>query len=102
MIQATGSEPGSAMEALCRSASTSYSGNLTPEALMAFLRSGVVADDCSTQLNYAIEEIPAGLWHKAVRDLHEQDQQTVRRTIATYAQVQRLHLSADMTSWLAS
>jgi hypothetical protein len=90
------------MEALCQSAATSYSGSLTPAALMVFLRTGVVTHDCSTQLNYAIEELPAALWRKAIQDLHEHDEETVRRTIASYAQAQRLYLNAEMSEWLAA
>ena len=88
------------MQALCVSASVSYRGNLTPAALLAFLRSGVVADDCRTQLDYAIEEVPPGMWRKALRGFADGEQAHMRRMISCYAEAQRLHLSVDMADWL--
>lgn len=88
------------MQALCVSASVSYRGNLTPEALLAFLRSGVVADDCRTQLDYAIEEVPPGMWGKALRAFDAAEQSAMKRTIGGYAAARRLFLSPDMRAWL--
>lgn len=88
------------MQALCVSASVSYRGNLTPAALLAFLRSGVVADDCRTQLDYAIEEVPPGLWGKALRDFDQAEQSAMKRAIEGYAAARRLLLSPDMRAWL--
>lgn len=93
-------EPSKAMQALCRSASVSYRGNLTPEALLAFLRSGAVTDDSTTQLDYAIEEVPPGLWRKALRDFCEAEQAQMRRMVSGYAEARRLFLSVEMADWL--
>ena len=103
MAHDKGIEPlGKAMEALCRSAATSYSGNLTPEVLVAFLRSGVVPDDCRVQLGYAIEELPPGLWGKALRGFEEAEKLAMKQTISAYAERQRLYLSTEMSEWLAA
>lgn len=93
-------EPTRAMQVLCVSASVSYRGNLTPDALLAFLRSGTVTDDCTTQLDYAIEEVPPGLWRKALRDFGEAEQAQMRRMVSGYAEARRLYLSVEMADWL--
>lgn len=90
-----------ALQALCQSAATSYRGNLTPDALLVFLRTGEVADGNQTQLEYAIEEVPAGLWRKALRPFDAAERAWMRRMIACYASTQKLHLSIDMAAWLA-
>ncbi|QTO47446.1 hypothetical protein [Burkholderia latens] len=89
-----------AIEALCQSAATSYRGNLTPDALLAFLRRGVVADDCRTQLEYAIEEVPTGMWRKALRDFGDEEQAQMRRMVHRYAEARRLKLTTEMVAWL--
>ena len=93
-------EPNIAIQALCRSAATSYRGKLTPDALLAFLRTGVVADDCHTQLEYAIEEVPAGLWRKALGEFSHEEQAQMRVVIAAYAKIRRLYLVPEMVGWL--
>lgn len=94
-------EHDNAMRALCVSASVSYRGNLTPQALLTFLRTGEVAEDCRTQLEYAIEEVPPGLWAKALRGLSEEEQSQMRRLVSRYAQGRRLRLSVGMAEWLS-
>ncbi|MDN7820890.1 hypothetical protein [Burkholderia vietnamiensis] len=90
----------SAVQALCISASVSYRGNLTPDVLVAFLRTGMVADDCRTQLDYAIEEVPPGLWRKALREFGDEEQAQMRRMVHRYAEARRLNLTNEMVAWL--
>ena len=94
------SEHNNAMRALCGSAAVSYRGSLTPDVLVAFLRTGVVADNCCTQLDYAIEEVPPGLWRKALCDFDDVEQAAMRRMVDRYAEARRLHLTTEMAVWL--
>ena len=97
----TENQPSKGMQALCQTAATSYRGNLTPEALIVFLRSGVVTDDCRTLLEYAIEEVPPGLWDNALREFEEAEKLAMKRTISAYVSARHLYITEDMSDWLA-
>ncbi|WP_176316977.1 hypothetical protein [Burkholderia vietnamiensis] len=93
-------EANNAMQALCRSAATSYRGSLTPEALLAFMTTGVVDAAAGVLLRYAIEELPAQLWAKALAGYDSNLRATMKQRIEQYAVTHRLHLTSEMLTWL--
>ncbi|PQV42736.1 hypothetical protein [Paraburkholderia sp. BL21I4N1] len=90
-----------ALSPLCRSAATSYSGSMAPEALLTFLMTGAVDADVGVLLRYAIEELPAPLWAKALADYDLNLRASMMKHIADYAVTQRLYLTPEMREWLS-
>jgi hypothetical protein len=74
---------------------------MAPEALLTFLMTGAVDDEIEVLLRYAIEELPAPLWAKAISDYDSNLRASMMKNIADYAVTQRLYLTAEMREWLS-
>ncbi|MGG2046168.1 MULTISPECIES: helix-turn-helix domain-containing protein [Burkholderia] len=76
-----------ALLALCRTASTSYHGNLPPAVMERFLLTGKVSLKWATLVDYALEETPPMLFEKA---------------IATWSKPTRARIRENLRNWAAS
>jgi transcriptional regulator with XRE-family HTH domain len=84
-----------ALLALCRTASTSYLGDMPPAVMEKFLLTGKVPPKWETLIDYALEESPPMLFEKAIAIYERPVRQRIRRNLQAWATEHNLHVPED-------
>lgn len=85
----------SALLALCRTASTSYAGDLPPLIMENFLLTGDVPPRWRTHIDYALEESPPMLFEKVITGYAPSERSLMRQNIKEWAARRKLNLSEE-------
>jgi transcriptional regulator with XRE-family HTH domain len=86
-----------ALLALCRTASTSYSGDVPPLIMENFLLTGEVPPKWSTHIDYALEESPPMLFEKAIAAYQQPIRKRIRKNLRNWASIHNLHVPEEFS-----
>jgi transcriptional regulator with XRE-family HTH domain len=84
-----------ALLALCRTASTSYAGEVPPVIMENFFLTGEVPPRWSTHIDYALEESPPMLFEKAIAAYQQPVRKRIRENLRAWASKHNLHVPEE-------
>jgi transcriptional regulator with XRE-family HTH domain len=87
----------SALLALCRTASTSYAGEMPASVMEKFLLTGEVPSKWETQIDYTLEESPPMLFEKAIAAYEQPIRKRIRENLRAWALKHNLHVPEEFS-----